>query len=70
LTYRGWLTHISGHPSAALASATGRAQDSESTPAKDRRSTAGPRNQNKAAITNTQDDNDDDDEWICIARHK
>jgi len=27
LTYSGWFTHISGHPSA-----TGRAQDSESTP--------------------------------------
>jgi len=34
LTYSGWLTHISGHPSG-----TGRAQDSESSPAKDRRST-------------------------------
>jgi len=32
--------HISGHPSA-----TGQAQDSESTPAKDRCYTAGPRNQ-------------------------
>ena len=30
LTYSGWLTHISGHPSAAS-----RAQDSERTPAKD-----------------------------------
>ena len=30
LTYSGWLTHISGHPSA-----TSRAQDSESTSAKD-----------------------------------
>jgi len=40
LTYSGWFTHISGHPSA-----TGRAQDSESTPAKDRCYTAGPRNQ-------------------------
>ena len=40
LTYSGWFTHISGHPSAA-----GRAQDSECTPAKDRRCTAGPRNQ-------------------------
>jgi len=40
LTYSGWFTHISGHPSD-----TGRAQDSESTPAKDRCSTAGPRNQ-------------------------
>ena len=34
LTYSGWFTHISGHPSAA-----GRAHDSESTPARDRRST-------------------------------
>jgi len=40
LTYSRWFTHISGHPSA-----TGRAQDSDSTPAKDRCSTAGPRNQ-------------------------
>jgi len=40
LTYSGWLTHIGGHPSAAS-----RAQDSERTPAKDRCSTAGPRNQ-------------------------
>jgi len=38
LTYSGWFTHISGHPSA-----TGRAQDSESTPTKDRCSAAGPR---------------------------
>jgi len=38
LTYSGWFTHVSGHPSA-----TGRAQDSESTSAKDRCSTAGPR---------------------------
>jgi len=34
LTCSGWLTHISGHPSAA-----GRAQDRESSPARDRRST-------------------------------
>jgi len=40
LTYSGWLTHISGPPSAAS-----RAQDSERTPAKDRCSTAGPRHQ-------------------------
>jgi len=40
LTYSGWFTHINGHPSA-----TGHAQDSESTPAKDRCYTAGPRNQ-------------------------
>ena len=35
-----WLTHISGHPSAA-----GRAQDKESLPARDRRSTTVPRHQ-------------------------
>jgi len=40
LTYSGWFTHISGHPSAA-----GRAQDSESSPVTDRRSTTVPRNQ-------------------------
>ena len=34
LTCSGWLTHISGHPSAA-----GQAQDRESSPARDRRST-------------------------------
>ena len=34
LTCSGWLTHNSGHPSAA-----GRAQDRESSPARDRRST-------------------------------
>ena len=38
LTYSGWLTHISGHPSAA-----GRAQDRESSRARDRRSTTVPR---------------------------
>ena len=37
LTCSGWLTHISGHPSAA-----GRAQDRESSPARDRRSTTVP----------------------------
>ena len=42
LTYSGWLTHISGHPSA-----TSRAHDSESTSAKDQCSTAGPRNHKK-----------------------
>jgi len=40
LTYSGWFTHVSGHPSA-----TCQAQESESTPAKDRCCTAGPRNQ-------------------------
>ena len=40
LTYSGWFTHINGHPSA-----TGREQESESTPAKDRCSIAGPRSQ-------------------------
>ena len=44
LTYSGWFTHISGHPSVI-----GRAQDSESTPAKDRCSTAGPRNSSESA---------------------
>jgi len=38
--YSGWFTHISGHPSA-----TGRAWDRESSPAKDRRSTTEPRSQ-------------------------
>jgi len=46
LTCSGWFTHLSGHPSA-----TGRAQDSESTPAKGRRYTAGPRNQPSAAFS-------------------
>jgi len=40
LTYSGWLTHISGHPSAA-----GRAQDRESSPARDQRFTTVPRHQ-------------------------
>ena len=40
LTYSGRFTHISGHPSAA-----GRAQDRESSPVKDQRSTTVPRNQ-------------------------
>jgi len=38
LTYSGQFTHIIGHPSAV-----GRAQDSESSPVKDQRSTAEPR---------------------------
>jgi len=40
LTYSGRFIHISGQPSAV-----GRAQDSESSPVKDQRSTAEPRNQ-------------------------
>jgi len=40
LTCSGWLTQISGHPSVA-----GRAQDRESSPARDRRSTTVPRHQ-------------------------
>ena len=40
LTYSGRFTHISGHPSAAA-----RAQDRESSPVKDQRSTTVPRNQ-------------------------
>ena len=39
LTYSGWFTHVSGHPPAA-----GGAQDRESSPVKDRRSTTVPRN--------------------------
>jgi len=50
LTYSGRFTHISGHPSAA-----GRAQDRESSPVKDRRSTTVPRNQPVVqAATNTE----------------
>jgi len=40
LTYSGWFTDISGHPSARP---TCQAQDKESSPAKDRRSTVVPR---------------------------
>ena len=40
LTGSGWFTHISGHPSVA-----GRAQDRESSPVRDRRSTTVPRHQ-------------------------
>jgi len=47
LTYSGWLTHISGHPSAA-----GRAHDRESSPARDRRSTTVPRHQRRAGTKN------------------
>jgi len=40
LTHSEWFTHISSHPSA-----TGRVQDKESSPAKDRRYTVVPRDQ-------------------------
>ena len=40
LTCSGWFTHISGHPSTA-----GRAQDRESSPVRDRRSTTVQRHQ-------------------------
>ena len=46
LTCSGWCTHISGHPSAA-----GRAQDRESLPARDRRSTTVPRHQTAPDVT-------------------
>ena len=46
LTCSGRLTHISGHPLAA-----GQAQNSESSPAKDRRSTTVLRNQPAESIT-------------------
>jgi len=47
LTYSGWLTHINEHPSA-----TSRAQDSDSSSAKDQCFTAGPRSQprSRAAV--------------------
>jgi len=48
LTHSGRFAHISGHPSA-----TGRAQDRQSTPAKDRRSTTEPRNQPSHATNRT-----------------
>jgi len=60
LTYNGWLTHISGHPSA-----TGQAQDSESSPAKDRRSTAGPRNQPRTGGRKWQSSDKDSKEQKC-----
>jgi len=43
LTYSGRFTHISGHPSSV-----GRVQDSDSSPVKDQRSTAEPRNQHSS----------------------
>ena len=46
LTYSGLITHINGHPSA-----TGRAQNRESSPARDRRSTAEPRREGVSKIT-------------------
>ena len=45
LTYSGRFTHISGHPST-----TGRAQDRESSLAKDQRSTTEPRNQPRTYV--------------------
>jgi len=45
LTYSGQFTHISGHPSA-----TSLAQERESSPAKDRRSTAVPHNQLRCSL--------------------
>ena len=50
LTYSGRFTHITGHLSAA-----GRAQDSKSSPVRDRRSTTVPRNQPRYAWIRTQD---------------
>ena len=55
LTYSGRFTHISGHSSAA-----GRAQDRESSPARDRRSTTVPRHQLPWASTRTNKRHDDD----------
>jgi len=50
LTYSGRFTHISGHPSAAGRAQEGRAQDSESSPVIDRRSTTVPRNQPETCL--------------------
>jgi len=46
LTYSGRFTHISGDPSAV-----GRAQDSESSPVKDQRSTTEPQNECRSVYT-------------------
>ena len=51
LTCSGWFTHNSGHPSAA-----GRAQDRESSPVRDRRSTTVPRHQPTSVLTDRQTD--------------
>ena len=72
LTCSGWLTHISGHSSAA-----GRAQDRESSPARDRRSTTVPCHQLERpkvlALTSTtpvtQPTVDVIAEWISHVRH-
>jgi len=45
LTYGGWFTRISGHPSAV-----GRSRDRESLLVKDRRSTTAPHNQSNLAV--------------------
>jgi len=50
LIYSRWFTHIRGHPSA-----TDRAQDKESSPAKDRRSTVVPCNQGGAGHHSVND---------------
>ena len=52
VTYSERFTHISCHPSA-----TGRAQDRESSPAKDRRSTAVPRNQLRSGVNPSTEKN-------------
>ena len=49
LTYSGRFVHISGYPLAA-----GRAQDSESSPVKDQRSTAEPRNRHSRVFRQTR----------------
>ena len=67
LTCSGWLTHISGHPSAA-----GRAQDRESSPARDRRSTTVPRHQRHWSgkkINNAAQDTDSVDLLPWWVRH-
>ena len=58
LTCSGRLTHVSGHPSAA-----GRAQDRESSPARDRRSTTVPRHKWVVQLIN-------DSEYRPIGRYR
>jgi len=66
LTYSGWLTHITGYPSA-----TGHARDREVRWLKDRRSTAVPRNQPRvsvclvAAERYDPEADEDDGEKVC-----
>jgi len=69
LTYSGRFTHISGHPSAV-----GRAQDSESSPVKDQRSTASWATQSTSAINAISSTETDEQRRktaaMCSSRHR